>query len=71
MQELLLFVGHRAILAWGAQGKAWETVKLSDEGVTISGIEGAMLRGLGWNMMTDKETSISRWICQSGAILPN
>ncbi len=55
-QELLLFVGHRAILAWGANGRAWETAKLSDEGVTINGLEGGLLRGMGWNMMTDKET---------------
>lgn len=53
---LLLFVGHRTILAWGTAGEAWETVKLSDEGVTVTAIEGRVLRGLGWNLMTDKET---------------
>ena len=53
---LLLFIGHRSILAWGADGEAWETVKLSDEGVSVTAIEGPVLRGLGWNMMTDKET---------------
>jgi hypothetical protein len=53
---LLLFVGHRTILAWSAVGEAWETKKLSDEGVTITGIDGGHLRGLGWNLMTDKET---------------
>jgi hypothetical protein len=55
-QGLLLFVGHRTILAWGASGAAWESTKLSDEGLTISAIEGARLRGVGWNLMTDKET---------------
>jgi hypothetical protein len=55
-QSVLLFVGHRSILAWGAAGEAWETVKLSDEGVTIAGVEGTVLRGLGWNMTTDDET---------------
>ena len=55
-QGLLLFVGHHAILAWGAQGEAWRTAKLSDEGVTVTGIENGTLRGLGWNMLTDKET---------------
>lgn len=54
---MLLFVGHRSILAWGAQGQAWETEKLSDEGVTITNIEGDVLRGLGWEMMSDKETT--------------
>jgi hypothetical protein len=55
-EGLLLFVGHYKILAWGAQGLAWESGKLSDEGVTISGVENGMLRGVGWRAMTDKET---------------
>ena len=55
-RDLLLFVGNRSIFAWGASGEAWETVKLSDEGVSISAIEGPVLRGHGWNMMSDKET---------------
>ena len=58
-QSLLLFVGHHSILAWGATGQAWESKKLSDEGVTITAIEGARLHGLGWNMMTDKEPSFT------------
>jgi hypothetical protein len=53
---LLLFVGHHSILAWGAEGEAWQSGKLSDEGVTITSIEGGILRGLGWNLRTDKET---------------
>jgi hypothetical protein len=53
---LLLFVGHHAILAWGAIGQAWQSEKLSDEGITISAIDGAHLQGRGWNMMADKET---------------
>ena len=55
-QGLLLFVGHHAILAWGAHGQAWQSDKLSDEGVTITAIEDAKLHGLRWNMITDKET---------------
>jgi len=55
-QGMLLFVGNRTILAWGAAGVAWETKKLSDEGVTITGVEGGQLRGLGWNLMADKES---------------
>ncbi len=53
---LLLFVGHRSILAWGGSGQAWESERLSDEGVTVSGIENGILRGTGWQMLTDKET---------------
>lgn len=52
---LLLFVSHRRILAWGRDGQAWETENLSDEGVTITGIEPGILHGLGWQMQTDKE----------------
>jgi hypothetical protein len=54
-ERLLLFVGHRSIIAWGEDGLAWETGKLSDEGVTITRIENGVLHGTGWEMMTDKE----------------
>lgn len=53
---LLLFVGHRSILAWGAAGQAWESERLSDEGVTIAKIESGILHGMGWEMRSDKET---------------
>ena len=52
---LLLFVGHRSIVAWGREGQQWESQKLSDEGVTVTSIDGWTLRGLGWRLMTDKE----------------
>lgn len=54
--RLLLFVGHRTILAWGEKGEAWQSPKLSDEGVTVSSIEEKTLSGLGWNILSDKET---------------
>jgi hypothetical protein len=53
---LLLFAGHHSILAWGSEGLAWQSGKLSDEGVTITGVEDGILRGTGWQMMTDRET---------------
>jgi hypothetical protein len=56
---LLLFVGNRTILAWGRDGQAWESEKLSDEGVTITGVENGVVRGMGWAMMTDKETAFA------------
>jgi hypothetical protein len=56
---LLLFVGHHAILAWGASGQAWQSEKLSDEGVTIAGIHGTHLHGQGWSMLTDRETEFT------------
>jgi hypothetical protein len=55
-EGLLLFVGHHGIIGWGSAGQAWQSVKLSDEGVSIKSIEGGRLHGLGWNMITDRET---------------
>jgi len=54
--DLLLFVSNRSILAWGREGQAWEADRLSSEGVTVTGIEGGVLHGMGWDMRTDKET---------------
>lgn len=67
---LLLFVSHHSILAWGAQGQAWESEKLSDEGVTITGIEGNVLRGTGWEMKTDQETQFALEL-RTGLLLPS
>ncbi len=53
---LLLFVGHHSILAWGCNGQAWQSEKLSDEGVIITSVEGDRLCGQGWDLMSDKET---------------
>jgi hypothetical protein len=55
-ENLLLFVGHLAILAWGLSDEVWQTQKLSDEGVSITSIQNSQLHGLGWNMITDQET---------------
>ncbi|MGA2167485.1 MAG: hypothetical protein ABSG62_04695 [Terracidiphilus sp.] len=55
-ENILLFVGHHAILAWGSNGQAWQSEKLSDEGVTVTAIEGTTLHGRGWSMIADKET---------------
>lgn len=52
---LLLFVGHRSILAWGRDGQMWESERLSDEGITIEGTDAEVLRGTGWEMRTDRE----------------
>lgn len=54
-ENLLLFVGHHTILAWGSAGQAWELAKLSDEGLTIAGIDGGLLCGTGWKMESDRE----------------
>jgi hypothetical protein len=54
---LLLFVGFHSIVAWGREGLAWESARLSWEGVRITGIEGNVLHGVGWNLPTDREVS--------------
>ncbi len=54
-QRLLLFAGHYALLAWGAQGQAWQTARLSAEGVRMEEIRGDVLLGFGWDLLTDKE----------------
>jgi hypothetical protein len=58
-QELLLFIGFHSIVAWGRNGLAWESARLSWEGVHITGIDGDMLHGTGWNLMTDREAAFS------------
>jgi hypothetical protein len=54
-QKLLLFAGHHSLLAWGSQGKAWQTARLSWEGVEITKIEGNLLEGVGWDLLTDRD----------------
>jgi hypothetical protein len=68
-ENLLLFVGHHSILAWGREGQAWESVKLSDEGVTVNEAAGGVLRGSGWEMKTDREKPFALDL-QSGTLLP-
>lgn len=54
-QQLLLFSGHHSLMAYGPQGKVWETLRLSWEGIQILEIREASLTGLGWDLMTDQE----------------
>jgi hypothetical protein len=56
---LLLFVGFHGIVAWGRQGLVWESARLSWEGVRITSIEGDVLQGVGWNLLTDREVGFS------------
>jgi hypothetical protein len=58
-ESLLLFVGHHSILAWGSNGQAWESERLSDEGVTVTEVAAGTLRGTGWDMRTDRERPFS------------
>jgi hypothetical protein len=59
VQKLLLFVGFHSIIAWGKDGLAWESARLSWEGVRITSIDGDVLHGTGWNLLTDREAAFS------------
>ncbi len=54
-QRLLLFAGFHAIWALGTEGQAWETARLSWEGLRITEIQGQELHGFGWNLATDAD----------------
>jgi hypothetical protein len=54
-QELLLFSGFHTLLAWGREGKLWQTGRLSWDGVRITSISGNRLYGTGWEMSSDRE----------------
>jgi len=58
-QGLLLFVGFHSMLAWGRNGLLWESARLSWEGVRIVSIDGDVLHGMGWNLVTDREVAFS------------
>jgi len=59
VQRLLLFVGFHSMVAWGRNGLAWESARLSWEGVRIVSIDGDLLHGTGWNLLTDREVAFS------------
>jgi hypothetical protein len=46
-EGLLLFVGFHSVLGWGVEGLAWETGRLSWEGLRVTRIEASVLRGFG------------------------
>src|ERR1019366_1226108 len=61
---LLVFVGFHAMVAWGREGLAWQTGRLSWEGIRVSGVRPdangtAVLCGFGWNVSTDKEVEFA------------
>lgn len=54
-QRLLLFASFHAFWALGVEGKAWETARLSWEGLRVTGIDGRQMQGLGWDLDSDAE----------------
>jgi hypothetical protein len=73
-QGLLLFVGFHSMVAWGRNGLAWESARLSWEGIRIISIDGDALHGTGWNLLTDREVAFTLDLRtghhQGGAITP-
>lgn len=57
--RLLLFVGFHSMVAWGANGLAWTTQRLSWEGVRVTEVVDDALHGFGWDLMTDRETAFT------------
>lgn len=53
--KLLLFVGSIALLAWGRGGLAWQSPRLSSEGLEVTETRGNILHGVGWDLVTDRE----------------
>lgn len=53
--ELLLFVGFTSITILGESQRICTTERLSWEGISISGIQGSCLHGMGWDAVADKE----------------
>ena len=56
---LLLFVGFQTVLGWGVDGLAWETGRMSWDGLRITGVEGGTLIGFGWDLMKDVEVGFA------------
>ena len=54
-QKLLLFAGFHTVAAWGLVGMAWESGRLSWEGLRLGSVIGDVLHGFGWDVTTDRE----------------
>jgi hypothetical protein len=54
-QNLILLGGINRVEAVGTSGLAWQSKRLSWEGITLERIEGDTLHGMGWDMMNNRE----------------
>jgi hypothetical protein len=53
--NLILLAGFHHILAIGPTGIAWQSARLSWEGLTLTEVRDNILHGTGWNMQTDRD----------------
>ena len=63
---LLVFVGFHSMVDWGRDGLAWETKRLSWEGLKLGEVVDGVLHGLGWNLNDAIRRWGLRWICGRG-----
>ena len=54
-QNLLLAASFHQVLAVGPTGIAWQSARLSWEGITLGEIRDGALHGTGWNMQLDRD----------------
>jgi hypothetical protein len=54
-ERLLLLAGFHSVLAVGVDGVAWESERLSWEGVAMGEVVGGALHGTGWDMQSDRD----------------
>jgi hypothetical protein len=56
---LLVFASFHTLLAFGVDGKAWKTSRLTSEGLRLEGVRDGRLHGWGWDMQSDREFAFS------------
>ena len=54
-RQILLFSGFHSLLAWGLEGKSWQTTRLTWDGLRLTAMDGDTLTGYGWDIKTDRE----------------
>ena len=52
---LLLFASFHSVEAWGAEGRRWQSGRLSWEGLRLGAATADTLQGWGWDMRSDTE----------------
>jgi hypothetical protein len=65
--QLLLFVGFHSIAAGGADGLAWQTPRITWEGLRIERMDETTLHGFAWDMPNDAEVPFAVDL-RSGAV---
>jgi hypothetical protein len=57
--DLLIFTSFHRLWALGPKGHAWETARLSWEGIRVTEIADRKLHGFGWDIQTDAEVAFT------------